>query len=62
MARHRSQLTALIDAVVAAARENADTALSLHAFIPLGARTDQQIRRISAKFLELGIDGGNRDR
>lgn len=39
MARHRSQLTALIDADVAGARENAATARSLHAFILLGAGT-----------------------
>ncbi|MBW4818101.1 TniQ family protein [Rhodococcus qingshengii] len=56
------KLPALIDAVVAAARENADTARSLHAFILLGARTDQQIRKIDDTFNELGIDIGNRDR
>lgn len=56
------RLPALIDAVVAAARENIDTARSLHAFILLGAHTDQQIRKIDDTFNELGIDVGNRDR
>lgn len=56
------KLPALIDAVVAAARENADTARSLHAFILLGVHTDQQIRKIDDTFNELGIDVGNRDR
>ncbi|MDJ0016553.1 TniQ family protein [Rhodococcus erythropolis] len=56
------RLPALIDAVVAAARENIDTARSLYAFILLGAHTDQQIRRIDDTFNELGIDVGNRDR
>ncbi|MET8317495.1 TniQ family protein [Rhodococcus erythropolis] len=56
------RLPALIDAVVAAARENTDTARSLYAFILLGAHTDQQIRRIDDTFNELAIDVGNRDR
>ena len=56
------RLPALIDAVIDAARENADTARSLYAFILLGAHTDQQIRRIDDTFNELGIDIGNHDR
>ncbi|WP_424805030.1 hypothetical protein [Rhodococcus sp. 27YEA15] len=64
--RHHIQclgkVAALIDAVVVAAREDADTARSLYAFILLGARTDHQICRIDDTFNELGIDIGNHDR
>lgn len=54
------RMPGLIDAVIAAAREDAGAARNLYAFTLFGANTDQQIRRIDDMFAELGIDLDNR--